>query len=149
MGADLYIKKMKNKTKTYRAFENSDRAVKQGYFRDCYNPYGLFSFLRANTQKNAWSWWHFSDKKEWFNNNREMTLQGSKAFKKKLLEAKEKINKKENLYLDGVEKNEDNVRDGYYPLNEKNKKEYIIWLNRLINFLDMAIEQKSTIIWSV
>ena len=40
MGADLYIKKMDRE----KQYTDWDPRVKLGYFRDCYNNYGLFNF---------------------------------------------------------------------------------------------------------
>jgi hypothetical protein len=60
MGADLYIKNLPREGQ-YLGFEVSEKAVKAGYFRDCYNPGGLFAFLSANLDE-SFFWWQFRDK---------------------------------------------------------------------------------------
>ena len=82
MGADLYIAKL-DETRTHGGFEVSQEAVNDGYFRDCYNRYGLFAVvsdnLFANTNK-CLSWWETRDREELFDKNGRMTITGAKKW---------------------------------------------------------------------
>jgi len=147
MGADLYILKMERE-KQYRGFEVSKDAVDAGYFRDCYNSNGLFSFLNANSgMKQQFSWWQLSDKKGWFDEDPEwgkvMNVNGAKKFLSILEKAQKKISAKADLYR------EDWNTKGKVKLTENQSKEYEEWLGFLISFLRLAIKQKSPIGWSV
>ena len=65
MGADLYINSLPDKGRA-GGFEVSEAAVRSGYFRDSYGGWGLFSIMGATLGETI-SWWHISDRKEWFN----------------------------------------------------------------------------------
>jgi len=150
MGADLYIKNM-DREKQYTGFEVSKSAVNKGYFRDCYNSYGLFGFLRNNLNK-EFSWWQFKDNKKWFDENGDMEIKGAIEFKDMILEAKEKLKKKKYYCLKIPNYDKWSSKKHVYntkKLTKKETKEYLEWLDLLIEFLALAIKQKSKIIWSV
>ena len=150
MGADLYIKNM-DREKQYTGFEVSKKAVNQRYFRDCYNSYGLFRFLSCNLNK-EFSWWQFRDNKEWFDKNgNSMKIKGTIKFKDIFLEAKEKL-KKKKYYCLKIPNDKWSLKKQVYDTKKLSKKEikkFLDWLDLLIEFLSLAIEQKSKIIWSV
>lgn len=77
MGADLYIKNM-DREPQYTGFEVSERAVDLGYFRDCYNSYGLFAVMSEVFHK-RFSWWLLVDnRKELFDKNGNMKVKSVK-----------------------------------------------------------------------
>ena len=147
MGADLYIKNM---DKQYTGFEISDRAVNLGYFRDCYNDYGLFNFLRSNISNKDYSWWEIIEKKKLFDSNHDMSVKGAKVFLKSMTDAKDIINRipPENLKLK-IFDSSIKGKPVYKLLSIKDGKEFKAWLGLLIEFLKLAIRLKSPIIFSV
>lgn len=147
MGADLYIKKLPRKAQ-YRGFEVSDDARKAGYFRDCYNEGGLLAVISANTNNNL-SWWRTADRKELFSKARgDMTVKGAKQWLSELQPiVAEFVNLPELHYLEYNVKT--GKRDIVKPIEQSEVKEYRIWANGLIEFLELAISLKSQIIWSV
>lgn len=151
MGADLYIKNMEREAQ-YTGYEVSERAVNIGYFRDCYNPGGLFAFLTANLSE-TYSWWTFRKQFDKYftdddgDGDKDMNVEGCKEFLKIIMNAKSKIEKKDKLYLE--EWSIDDPEDKSVPLTEQQVKEYKEWLDLLIKFLNLAIEVKSPVIWSV
>lgn len=159
MGADLYIKTMERE-KQYRGFEVSKEAVDVGYFRDCYNPNGLMNFLRSNVE-GEFSWWKWANEKrgEWLRDDPDegliMTVKGAIEFRAEMLKARNKINAKEELRMrrDVFEKRAGDTTKQFYenydPMTEKEVKEYKDWLDLLIKFLSLAIDQESEIIWCV
>lgn len=81
MGADLYIHTMPRKAQ-YLGFEVSRDAVKVGYFRDCYNSWGLFSIMSGTLGEN-FSWWNTLERTELFGEigkDKVMTPEGVKIF---------------------------------------------------------------------
>lgn len=140
MGADLYVEKL-DRSKQYLGFEVSKKAVEAGYFRDCYNSGGLFAFLTTNLN-NTFSWWQFQNKK-WFDKEGDMTVTGAKKFLKLMIKAKKDINLKDEFYLKNWEDN------NLIKTNQNEVEYYKDWLDLLISFLELAINLKSKIIWSV
>ena len=148
MGADLYIKKLyeKNKNKTVW-LEVSDKAVEGGYFRDCYNSGGLFAILSLNLDKTI-SWWQTKGREGWFKQG-DMTKKGLKAWLKEMKEIRDQFLAINNPYDAG----EYDFDKGAY-LNGKEmtiveRDEYREWIKRLVRFIEIAIENKTTIYWSV
>jgi hypothetical protein len=86
MGADLYISSLPDEDRK-GGFEVSEAAVRSGYFRDSYGGWGLFSIMTATLGETI-SWWHISDRVEWFNKKADwekdggqiMTPQGCQEF---------------------------------------------------------------------
>ena len=144
MGADLYIKNMDRESQ-YTGFEVSKKAVNAGYFRDPYNSLGLFNFLSSNTSQ-TFSWWAFvQDKKykSWFNNEGEMTVSGAKKFRQRLLKAKEELLERDYFErYDWSDKKSEAMVD-------TDVNEYMAWLELLLDFLKLAIKERSPIIFSV
>jgi hypothetical protein len=102
-----------------RGFEVSKDAVKSGYFRDCYNPHGLFWNLGL-------SWWTTYDKYKLKESEGVMSTNQIPAFKNEVVKAWE------------------NARE-----EVRNDKEYIDWYDLLMKFLDLAMSVKSGVIFSV
>lgn len=146
MGADLYIKDMDRK-KQYTGFEVSDKARKNGYFRDCYNDGGLFSVLSANTGKNL-SWWELNRREELFNSEGNLTVAGAKILRAEL----EPIIK-EFLNLDKIHYSRYELMSHRHEkgieVDKSEMNEYKEWAQGLLDFLDLAISKKSEIIFSV
>ncbi len=155
MGADLYIKDM-DRDGQLRGFEVSKDAVNAGYFRDPYNDWGLFNFLRSNTKARL-SWWRFAANKEWFDSKGNMSIKGAREFREIFVGLRDEIAKKDKFGLevvdfDATHKLPKDKRRLIYKtekLSAKEIKEYKDWLDLLIRFLDLAIRLKSKIIWSV
>ena len=156
MGADLYIINMDRK-KQYLGFEISQKAIDAGYFRDCYNDYGLFNYIRSNTSeelKSKFSWWQMCDNKAWFNKSGNMTTKGAIKFLQLVKKAKAEIDKKDEHILNifDPEATKMNFRDMKYKLLKLGKKEdeeFQKHLSFLIQFLVKSIELESNILWSV
>jgi hypothetical protein len=142
MGADLYITKLERQ-KQYRGFEVSKEAVEVGYFRDCYNDYGLFPFIKNNTKIDP-SWWQLSREKKWFNKEGNMIKKGAIEFLEYITNCKLELLRRKKPYIfksyDGTENR---------LMTKKEIEEYSNWLELLITFLNTATKLKSTIIWSV
>ena len=125
----------------------------KGYFRDCYNSYGLFAFINANTNLNL-SWWELRDNEKWFNKKGEMKLSGVKEFVGMIEQAKLEIGIREKYgekYKSGF-KIKEYLGDGKYKSKKAKQKEvkyFKEWLNELIAFLKLAIKEKEPIEWSV
>jgi hypothetical protein len=167
MGADLYIEKLPDETRR-GGFEVSEEAVQSGYFRDCYNPYGLFWVMRATLGDKdvSWglSWWVLVGdddnggyaRPDLFERNEEgctaMKVEGVKIWHAELKPLIEKFCKRKVLYT------EDN-----HKLDEKTKKyvgvkkkidpkeiaEYRRWAKSLLTFMEIAIQNNSRITFSV
>ncbi|MFA6971805.1 MAG: hypothetical protein WC208_10440 [Gallionella sp.] len=157
MGADLYIKDM-DRDSQCTGFEVSERAVKVGYFRDCYNDYGLFNFIRSNvpSMKDEFSWWQMSSryKKTWFDKDGDMTVEGAKAFRKLVMRARRIIESKKLYQLlvydhDAPKTSITDIKMKAIPLNKKDTEGFLSHLNLLVKFLNLAIEKNSPIEWSV
>jgi hypothetical protein len=170
MGADLYILKM-DKEKQITGFEVSRRAVDVGYFRDCYNDYGLFPFINTNADmKEQFSWWQFSDNKSWFTeteDERNMNVAGAKKFLRLVEKAQRNILKKKELYRESTDHDKLHQLGKGLPidkalapemfekakvrtkLTDKEKKEMLEWLELLVSFLRLAVKKNSPIGWSV
>ena len=141
MGADLYIEKMDRKSQ-YTGFEVSDRAVNLGYFRDCYNGGGLFAVMSKTLNKEV-SWWKMSNEVG-LNKDGVLPLEKVKEWKTTMFPLLEKFKKQNKLYLDDyIAKKKEQIKD------PKEVKEYHAWADRLMKFIDLAIEKESGIIWSV
>jgi hypothetical protein len=148
MGADLYIKKTDEKTRR-GGFEVSEKAVDSGYFRDCYNGRGLFSVISANVPNVELSWWQTKDRKELFcKGSNEMSIAGIKKLLAELKPIVEKFKKLNCLYY-----SEYNVKTRKHYKGKKMEDTQFLfyhdWADLLIRFLELAIEKKSCIIWSV
>ena len=140
MGADLYIEKM-DREGQYFGFEVSDRAIEAGYFRDCYNNFGLFSVM-SNTLNETISWWKMAD--EVGLKKGILPFEKVKEWKKRMFSLLEKFNKQTKIYHANYEtKAKDKIND------PKEIKEYHAWADKLMRFIDLAIEKESGIIWSV
>ena len=163
MGADLYIEKLEREGQSV-GFELSKKAVDVGYFRDCYNSFGLFPFINMNSDlREQFSWWQFSDKKNWFCKTEDgsvMTLSGAKKFLRLVRKAQKNIRKKRKLFRETVDYSKlrrldltlDSAMDSATVITELTSEEKIEMLDRLnllIRFLQLAVKQKSTILWSV
>jgi hypothetical protein len=149
MGADLYITKLDRKSQ-YLGFEVSKNAVNKGYFRDPYNNFGLFNFLNSNVHVvgvGAFSWWHFADRKDWFNRKGNMTIEGAEEFYNLVSQAQQKIEKKRVFYLNIYDHKLG--KDVKRELTKEEVKGFKEHLQLLVDYLQLAIKLKSTIIWSV
>jgi hypothetical protein len=145
MGADLYIQKL-DETRTHGGFEVSKEAVDDGYFRDCYNSSGLFSMISANTGKEL-SWWITAGRKELFTKDgRNMTVKGSKQFLAEIEPIIAEFKALPKLYSSEYNMGKRRSEKGK---KIKDIKQYHEWADLLVNFLKLAIEKKSQIIWSV
>ena len=142
MGADLYITKMPRKPQ-YTGFEVSKKAVDVGYFRDCYNSYGLFAIMSDNLGK-TFSWWETAGRKELFNKSGNMTIEGVKQLLEELEPIVKRFKKLPKLFANVYQGD-----DEYKKKPIKNIKEYHDWADLLIRFLKTAIKKESTIIFSV
>jgi hypothetical protein len=140
MGADLYIEKM-DREKQYLGFEVSDKAVNAGYFRDCYNSGGLFAVM-SKTLNQTVSWWKMADEVG-LNKKGILPFTKIQKWKEKMLLLIEEFKKQDTLYYD------DYVAKTKKKINKKEIKEYYNWADRLMKFINIAIEKKSGIIWSV
>jgi len=162
MGADLYIKNMDREAQ-YRGFEVSPDAVKAGYFRDCYNSFGLLGVVAATNcypesvdynAKPYFSWWAtYRTYQDWFrkdeNDGLIMTVEGVKQWKKKILPELKQFLKANKIYH-----SECNIEDDRFVYNLKELpvtdiEEYRNWAQLLIDFIDLAIKKDSEIIWAV
>jgi hypothetical protein len=139
MGADLYITKMDRRLQV-RGFEVSQGAVDAGYFRDAYNSYGLFAVMSQVLSKEL-SWWQTAKRKELFNKQNNMTVDGVKKWAAEIIPLIDEFQKVEKI----------SVKTGkgivnYAPDETQAVKEHALLLKR---FLELAIAKKSTIIFSV
>jgi hypothetical protein len=146
MGADLYIKNMPRDAQ-YTGFEVSKRAVEVGYFRDCYNPTGLFNFVGSNTRYKP-SWWQFHREQKWFDKFGDMTVAGARKFLALARCWKVELSKRHEFWLDSWDQEGKNVGK-QYAVTGGQIIEYFNWLDLLIAFLELAIKCKSKIEWSV
>ena len=156
MGADLYIKDFPY---THRGFEVSERAVKSGYFRDCYNQYGLFAVVSATLKNVELSWWRTVDRKELFTKEGDMTVEGAKIFLAELTPIFKKFKKRKTvctreLIFDKPRQiNQDGTRKYTYKYKQNGDKEkieeYRQWADNLLTFLTLAIDNNKQIEWSV
>ena len=140
MGADLYIEKM-DREKQYRGFEVSDEAVNAGYFRDCYNNGGLFAVM-SQTLNETVSWWQMA-KEVGLNKKGVLPLIKVKEWKETIFPLLEEFKKQTILYCDDYDSQKKK------KVNTKENKEYYAWADKLMTFINLAIEKKSGIIWSV
>jgi len=159
MGADLTII---GRDSRHGAFEVSDRAVKNGYFRDAYNSYGLFGVLTATIPHKTYSWWQFSTEGEgkgFFDKDGNLKPNGAKILLARMRDAK--------LYLENVPrlKREEMVWDDEAKKYKRDKAGNFVYetlelspqddkftrhhLDLLIQFLDDAVKTNSSIEWSV
>lgn len=148
MGADLYIVNTDPRTRR-GGFEVSQEAVDSGYFRDCYNSFGLFGVMSETLDKTI-SWWQTSDKKGWFRRDQNeglvMTVEGVKQWKKVLFPLIDSFLAAKVLYrreyIDSKHSNKVNIATKDYA-------EYRRWANLLKRFIETAIALNSEIVWSV
>jgi hypothetical protein len=139
MGADLYINKLSGKA---GAYEVSYKAIKNGYFRDCYNDGGLFNFIRSNTVYDP-SWWQMARDTEWFKKDGyTMTVRGATEMLAEVREWQRMTNQMKQFVLKMYEADPQ-------KLNPAEITYYKKWLGWLIEFLEIAIKMRSTISWSV
>ena len=147
MGADLYIKKMP-RAKQMKYVWSRNIAVKHGYFRDCYNSYGLFAVVNA-TLGTKLCWETLFKDKDLFKGS-VMKIRGVRAW---LLEIKPTIFKfmqAEKMYH--MEYEYDNNKElvcVHKELDQNKVSNYREWALTLIKFIDLAIEKKSQIIFHV
>ena len=159
MGADLYVKKM-DRENQYRGFEVSQDAVDSGYFRDCYNSYGLFQVMSA-TLGESLSWWQIANEEHLFRQDDEdgavMTVEGIKLWKEKMFPLLKQFKNRKVLYrseyIGGIENFSTNWANPKchkkIKIQPEKVKEYHDWANLLINFIELAEKNNSEIIWSV
>ena len=151
MGADLYIKDMDRKSQ-YTGFEVSERAVNLGYFRDCYNRWGLFALMSATLNREDISWWLTTDKKEFFRVDDEdgliMTVEGVKKWGEEITPLLNQFIESSKVYSSNY-----NYKTGKRRRVKVRKVEDIEDIKShaklLLNFINLAIQEKSEIIWSV
>ncbi len=141
MGADLYIKNMERQ-KQYLGFEVSDKAINLGYFRDCYNNGGLFAVMSQTLNKTI-SWWKMSDEIG-LNKNGVLPFTKVKKWKETMFPLLEEFKKHTDLYYKDYKTDSNKKIE-----DQKQIKEYHNWADKLMKFIDLAIEKKSGIIWSV
>lgn len=141
MGADLYIEKMDRKSQ-YTGFEVSDRAVNLGYFRDCYNSGGLFAVMSKSLNQTV-SWWKMA-REVGLNKDSVLPLPKVKKWKATMSPLLEEFKKQNELYFDDYA-----AMKRVKIEDPKEIKEYHDWADKLIKFIDLAIEKESGIIWSV
>lgn len=150
MGADLYIKNLP-RDKQYCGFDVSDEARANGYFRDCYNDGGLFAVISTNTSHDL-SWWQTADRKGMFVENEEdgqcMTVDGAKKWLKELTPIVSEFEKLGTLYYSEYNL-EKHCHEKGKRITKSEVKEYHKWARGLINFVELAIQLDSQIIWSV
>ena len=147
MGADLYIKKLPREVQ-YKHCGFSTEAVKDGYFRDCYNSGGLFAVMSANLGR-TFSWWQLVGRKDFgFNKNGELPAKNVKKFRNELVRDVEVFSRKKVLYYAEWDLQTGKDKRGK-KVSADEVKEYQEWANGLLLFLDVAIENKSSIIFSV
>lgn len=145
MGADLLISKLRKQCPDGPGYSLDN--VKKGYFRDFYTEGGLFSFVKCNTSHTTLSWWELQSRKEWFNKQHNMTVEGARQFLGIIKDVKDQIYSQNEWYIYQYDsKNQNNRR---VILSFADVAEYKNWLECLIIFLELAIEKKSSIIWSV
>jgi hypothetical protein len=125
MGADLYIKDMPRK----RQYTGYVCKPKVGYFRDAYNPWGLFWNMKL-------SWWQTYETFKLGDNDSEMTPEQIPEFKKIIQDTWNKLPDKFEVR---------DFKDN--PIH--NKEDFEEHYNQLIEFLKIAEEKKSNIIFSV
>lgn len=141
MGADLYIKDM-DREQQYRGFEVSKEARAAGYFRDAYNGSGLFAVMGATLGVEL-SWWQTADRPGLFDVNGNMTVDGAIHWRAELAPLVERFCATTELKHRPFDLSESpDVPAEKVPF-------YHEWARGLIEFLDLAIERKSSIIWSV
>lgn len=145
MGADLYILKI---YKDHCDFDYTLKSVRKGCFKDCYNDGSLLNFVRSNTTYTDLSWWSLRAKMEWFNQKRNMTIDGAREFLNMMLDVREQIySKGSSLFLDCYDHEKQKQVREFLP--SADAWEYQEWLECLIAFLELAIKKKSTIRWKV
>jgi hypothetical protein len=147
LGADLYISNA-YEIKEKWAKLAKPASLEDGYFRDCYNEAGLFAFIRANTRYKELSWW--GDILPNLNKKHMLTVTYIKSLLKKIELAQKDIDNKEILIM-----HETIYPENWTPgtelikketiLNKEQIKEYKNWLNHFEAFLNVAIDNKSTI----
>jgi hypothetical protein len=140
MGADLYIRNMEREPQ-YTGFEVSERAVDLGYFRDAYNRCGLFSVMSQCLGK-SFSWWYERERREFFDDEGNMTVDGAKAWLKELTPHIEKFQQLNIMVIRTY--NGKNIR-----LSEEEMAFQKQHASLLVRFLELAIRKESPIIWSV
>lgn len=90
MGADLYILALPSEPQI-GGFEVSENAVNAGYFRDCYNKYGLFARLGL-------SWWRTYDNYKLGENDSKMKPEQIPQFRAEIVAAWKKARIKDREY---------------------------------------------------
>jgi len=128
-----------------------DKMYSIGYFRDCYNDYGLFNFINSNTDMDL-SWWVLAEKKGWFKNSVMVEPDKIKEFLNLILKAQEKLKQKKTFVINRYGWNESTntiFTEDKEKLKQKEVKYYFSWLKDLIKFLKTAINLKKPIEWSV
>ncbi len=153
MGADLYIKDL-DREEQYTGFEVSERAVDLGYFRDCYNSYGLFAGISATLKKDDISWWLTADREELFREDEEeglvMTVEGVKQFYDEMKKLVDKYLKRKTLYIqDYVYDRKGGYSTEYRKCNKKDTENFKEHARLFLRFLELAIKKNSEIVWSV
>lgn len=164
MGADLYIKNM-DRDSQIRGFEVSEDARQSGYFRDCYNHFGLFSTINACMKLDddkCMSWWRLVDRKDLgFKTDEESdTILDVEGLRKLRSELEPTIvgfvkflgnsrNKPTHRVLDGKDEATGEYKFVPVPFKKGERKEYKEWAAGLLKMIDLAIKIESPIIFSV
>ena len=110
--------------------------------------------MRSNL-KGRFSWSMFSDTKEWFSKNGNMTVRGAREFRKILAVAIEELAGRGKHILKVIDhKKCKGLPAGEFVYKTKRLKrgdsDFYLWrLYELIKFLDKAIKLGSEIIWSM
>ncbi len=166
MGADLTIEN-KPSEKMLGGFEVSDKAVKSGYFRDCYNPYGLFWVMRTTLKLDSdkLSWWILTSRDtkdtekyeradlfERDDNCTVMTVEGVKVWLAELEPIVEQFLNAKVLITDVQGKYDPKTHRSAVVLKRiawEKRAEYYRWAKSLLTFLKIAIKCESRIRFSV
>ena len=146
--------------------------AKIGCFRDPYNTYGLFNFLRCNLA-DEWEWVKLRQQSEWFDKSGLMTINGAMQFLTLLSEAKTDLDRKgeytlkeddtteiagimrdvmaDNPGLSFVEGGSGDLPQGvkYMTLTRREARQFFERLGALIYFVKESIRQKVRIVWDV
>ena len=128
MGADLYIKKL-------HLSENNNSHNAKAYFRDSYNMSNVLWTLSL-------SWWQ--DVLPLLDENLELKGENLQRFRERVVAAHQRLPTSEELSEKGVQVNEsgENSIENWHHHYAKKRME-------LVDFLDCAIENQSSIICSL
>jgi len=126
-----------DREKQHRGFEVSENAVNVGYFRDCYNSGGLFAVMNQLLGCKL-SWWQTVERDDLFETDTDgeqyMSVEGAKKW---LAEIEPLLIQFQQL--PAFRKENDPVDSARYRK----------WAGLLLQFLRLAIEKESPILFSV